>query len=380
MTITEVAVEIMKKLGMGLMRLPITEEGNPKSIDQALVNRMVDYFLEKGFTYFDTAYPYHQGMSETAAAKALVERHPRNSFTLADKMPTFLVTRNEDYERFFSEQLKRCGVTYFDYYLLHTLGEKNYANTLQHGGFAFMKKLKAEGKAKQIGFSYHDKAGLLDQILTDHPEMEFVQLQINYLDWENDMIQARKCYEVAVKHQKPVIVMEPVKGGALANVPAAVEQLFKGRHPELSTASWGIRFAASLDHVFMVLSGMSNFEQVIDNVSSMQNFAPLDEEEKQIIQKATEMINSGIAIPCTACQYCVDGCPGNIPIPKYFSLYNDQRQFGLVPSHRGYYTNLSQTYGKASDCIGCKQCEQHCPQHIEIVEQLKEVSRIFDAV
>ncbi len=370
----------MKKLGMGLMRLPVTEEGNPKSIDQARVNDMVDYFLEQGFRYFDTAYMYHKGMSERAAKKALVERHPRESFLLADKMPTFLVTCNEDYQKLFDKQLERCGVTYFDYYLLHTLGEKNYANTLAHDGFTFMKKLKAEGKAKRIGFSFHDKAELLDQILTAHPEMEFVQLQINYVDWEDEMIQSRRCYEVACKHQKPVIVMEPVKGGALAQVPKEAEQLFKACQPDSSPASWAIRYAASLDNVFMVLSGMSSFEQVDDNVSYMQSFVPLDETERRIIDTVTDIIKRDTAIPCTACQYCVDGCPSNIQIPKLFALFNNQQRFGIVPSYHTYYMNLSQTYGKAADCIACGQCEQHCPQHIEIIEQLKAVSGIFDAV
>ena len=369
----------MKKLGFGLMRLPITDEENPQSIDLELVNKMVDYYLERGFTYFDTAYPYHQGMSEVATRKALVERYPREAFILADKMPTFLVTQTGDYEKFFHEQVERCGVTYFDYYMLHNLGEKNYANTLRHGGFEFMKKLKAEGKAKQIGLSFHDKAELLDRILTDHPEMEFVQLQINYIDWDSESIEARKCYEVAVKHQKPIIVMEPVKGGSLAAVPEEANKLFKTYHPEWSAASWAIRFGASLDHVFMVLSGMSTYEQVIDNVSFMENFSPLNEEEQKIIQKATEIIKHSIAIPCTVCQYCVDDCPMNIPIPKYFSLYNDQQQFRLVPAHKNYYMNLSQVHGKASDCIGCKQCENHCPQHIDIVEQLQKVAEVFDA-
>lgn len=370
----------MKKLGFGLMRLPITEEGNPKSIDQALVNSMVDYFLAKGFNYFDTAYPYHKGMSERVAKKALVERYPRDAFLLADKMPTFLVTGSEDYPKLFDKQLERCGVSYFDYYLLHTLGEKNYANTLEHGGFEFMKQLKAEGKAKRIGFSFHDKAALLDEILTNHPEMEFVQLQINYVDWEDETIQSRQCYEVAVRHQKPVIVMEPVKGGALANVPEEARRLFEGCHPDWSPAAWAIRFAASLEHVFMVLSGMSNEAQLADNTGFMQDFVPLSAREHEVIEQATGMIRSSVAIPCTACQYCVDGCPAHIPIPKYFSLYNNQNQFGLVPSHRSYYTNLAEHYGKASDCVACGQCEQHCPQHIEIIEQLKEVSRIFDAV
>jgi uncharacterized protein len=368
----------MSKLGFGLMRLPITEEGNPKSIDQELVNKMVDYFLQKGGTYFDTAYPYHQGMSEVATRNALVERYPREAFTLTDKMPTFLVTSSEDYPRFFNEQLERCGVEYFDYYLLHNLGVKSYADTLKHGGFEFMKKLKVEGKVKHIGFSFHDKAELLDRILTEHPEMEYVQLQINYMDWDHASIESRKCYEVATRHKKPVIVMEPVKGGALANVPEEAGKLFRAYHPDMSVASWAVRFAASLDNVFMVLSGMTSFEQLVDNTSYMQNMTPLNHEEREIVERATEIINGSIAIPCTACQYCVDGCPSSIPISKYFALYNQQKQFGMMPA-AVYYANLAQESGKASDCVGCRQCEGHCPQHIAIVEQLKEVARVFDA-
>ncbi|WP_343209350.1 aldo/keto reductase [Anaerolentibacter hominis] len=368
----------MKKLGFGLMRLPLKEADNKASIDQEQFNQMVDYYMAHGFTYFDTAYPYHLGTSEEAARKAIVERYPRDAYTLTDKMPTFSVTSSEDYPRIFDEQLKRCGVDYFDYYLLHNLGEKNYKDTLKYGGFEFMKQLKAEGKVKHIGFSYHDNARLLEQILTDHPEMEYVQLQINYIDWESESIESRKCYETAVRFGKPVIVMEPVKGGSLANVPERVEKLFRTAHPDMSPASWAVRYAASLDNVFVVLSGMSSLEQLKDNVGYMEEFQPLNEAENSILDQAVEIINGSIVVPCTACRYCVEGCPQEIPIPEFFSLYNNQYQFGHLPAHNSYYLNLTQNKGKASDCIACRQCEGHCPQHIGIVEALTRVAAEFD--
>ncbi len=237
----------MKKLGFGMMRLPLTDPDDLKSIDQPEVNRMVDAFLEAGFNYFDTAYPYHQGTSEIAVGEALSKRHPRESFVLADKMPTFLVKAPADYPRIFEEQLERCKVSYFDCYLLHSLGAKTYEETLRYGGFPFVNRLKEEGRVRRVGFSFHDKPELLERILTEHPEMEFVQLQINYADWENESIAARRCYEVALRHHKPVIVMEPVKGGSLARVPEWAEPLFEARRPGKSAASWAIRYAASLD-------------------------------------------------------------------------------------------------------------------------------------
>jgi predicted aldo/keto reductase-like oxidoreductase len=369
----------MKKLGFGFMRLPLTDSEDYSSVNQILVNRMADYYLEQGFTYFDTAYVYHMSISETVVKKALVERHSRETFTIADKMPTWMITGPADYKRLFNEQMKRCGTDFFDYYLLHNIDLKNYENTLKYGGFDFMKKIKADGRVKHIGFSYHDKSDLLDRILTDHPEMEFVQLQINYADWDNEGIQSRRCYETAVKYKKPIIVMEPVKGGSLACVSEEIERLFRAYHPNMSTASWALRFAASLKGVFVVLSGMSSFEQVVDNVSYMHDFIPLNSKEKEIIKKATEIINHNMAIPCTSCRYCVDSCPQKIPIPQYFALYNDQKQFGLSPNQMTYYTNLVREYRKASDCIECQQCKEHCPQRIDIVKQMKEVAKVFDS-
>lgn len=373
----------MKKLGFGLMRMPLLDKTNAADVDIEQVKKMVDLFIEKGFTYFDTAFMYNGFASESVAKTALVERYPRDSFTLATKLHAAFFNSLEDRDKVFNVQLEKTGAEYFDYYLLHGIESAMLPKYEEYDCFNWLLQKKAEGLVKHAGFSYHDSPELLDEILNKHPEMEFVQLQINYLDWESEWVQSRACYEVAAKHNKPVIVMEPVKGGTLARVPEEAEKLFKDHDPSMSVPSWAIRFAASLDNVMVVLSGMSSIEQMEDNLSYMEGFQPLTEEEKALCHKAADIINAQIAVPCTGCSYCTEGCPKKIAIPQYFSLYNEDMRENL--EEKGWTVNftnyeiLAGKFGKAKECIACGQCEGVCPQHLPIIEKLKEVSGHFDA-
>ncbi len=371
----------MKKLGFGLMRLPQLDPNNAADVDVEQVKKMVDLFMEKGFTYFDTAWMYNGFASEGVAKAALVDRYPRDSFTLATKLHAGFFNSLEERDTVFNAQLEKTGAGYFDYYLLHGVEASMYPKYEQFDCFNWLLDKKAKGLVKHAGFSFHDTPELLDEILTKHPEMEFVQIQLNYLDWESEWIRARGCYETTVKHNKPVIVMEPVKGGTLAHVPEDAEKLFKDSDPDMSVASWAIRFAASLPGVMVVLSGMSDIAQMKDNLSYMEDFKPLTEEEKALCFKVADIINGQIAVPCTGCSYCTEGCPMHIAIPQYFSLYNEDMREKL--EEKGWtvnYTNyamLNGKFGKASDCIECGQCEGVCPQHLPIIENLKKVAEHY---
>lgn len=359
-----------KKLGFGLMRLPLTDPNNNGSVDIEQLKEMVDAYLERGFTYFDTAWMYCDGQSEHAVKAAIADRYPRDRFTVTSKLPNGPLESLEDRDKIFNEQLRKTGLNYFDYYLLHAIGEQNIERFLQYDCFTWLMDKKAQGLAKNIGFSFHGTPELLDELLTKYPQLDVVQLMINYLDWENEKVQSRACHEVAVRHNKKIIIMEPVRGGALADVPEKVKMMFKNADSKRSVASWAIRFAASLENVMMVLSGMSNLDQVLDNTDYMRNFEPLTEEEKKMALLAGEIINGQVSIACTGCAYCIERCPKNIAIPQYFAAFNKK--------DKEQYEALTQNFSKASDCIECGQCEKACPQLLTIRAHLKTVAEEFE--
>lgn len=370
--------EEIPKFGFGLMRLPMV--GDDVDIDQTKV--MVDKFLDAGFTYFDTAYGYINGKSEEAIKVALVDRYSREKFQLATKLPAWAGPKTaEEAKQMLHTSLERTGAGYFDYYLLHNLGGERTNAFDEFGIWDYALEMKEKGLIKHLGFSLHDTADVLDEILTKHPEMEFVQLQINYADWESESVQSRKCFEVAKKHNKPVIIMEPVKGGLLAQPPESVTQLFDKANPNVSYSSWAMRYAASLDNIITVLSGVSNIAQMEDNIQTMANFAPLNSEEMQVIDKARDILGAIPSIPCTSCRYCVKGCPVNVAIPEVFGKMNDYLIYGgdIEKAKEGYKGWIvGGLDGAASKCIACGQCEAVCPQHIEIISELEKAANTLE--
>ena len=362
------------KLGFGLMRLPQLAD---ESIDIEQVKKMVDAFMEAGFTYFDTAYVYGNGASELAAKAALIDRYPRESYQLATKLPVWNHTTPEDVRKMFETSMERTQAGYFDFYLMHNVNRNNIADFDRLNVWEYVQDLKKQGLVKNAGFSFHDTAEMLDDLLTKHPYVDFVQLQLNYIDWESDGVQSRKCYEVARKHGKPIIVMEPVKGGALAGLSEEIQAMYKAVNPDLSIPSWAVRFVASLDGLVTVLSGMSSLEQMQDNLSYMKNFQPLNDTERATIAKAVEILNNTPTVPCTACRYCVDDCPQKINIPGIFKALNGYRVYQNAAKEVSRYQEAIKDGGAAKDCLECGLCESHCPQHLEIRELLKEASSVF---
>lgn len=370
----------MAILGFGLMRLPLKDPADQSSVDIEQTKRMVDMYLEAGLDYFDTAYMYHGNQSERAIKEALIDRHPRESYRIATKLPIMMVSDPERAEEIFDEQLEKIGVDYFDCYLVHNVCSEFLPNAESCGAFELVKRKKAEGKIRRIGFSFHDGPELLEKVLTEHPEMEFVQLQVNYLDMDNTSIASRANLEVARGHNVPVIVMEPVKGGILADVPEEAERILRDMDPDLSPAAWALRFAMSQEGVEIVLSGMSSVEQMEDNLRACNGYGSMSQKEIATVEKAAEIISSNIAIPCTRCRYCMKTCPKDVLIADYFELYNAERanpsKGWSVPEM--YYKNRSKGHGKASDCIGCGKCEEQCPQHLKIIDLLKDVAGLFE--
>ena len=367
------------KFGFGCMRLPLTDENNPSSVDQELFNQMVDRYMEKGFNYFDTSYAYHGGVSETAIRKAVVERYPRESFQICDKMPTWALTSEEDNDKFVNEMLERLAIDYFDVFFIHNINVPWLKLAEKCNTFEYIKKMKENGVARKIGFSFHDDSKLLKKVLDKYGDfLDIAQLELNYLDWDDPSIEARKCYELCVEHGLDVYVMEPLKGGVIVNLPDEIKNDFEEFNPDKSIASFAIRFCASLDSVKMVLSGMSKMSDLDDNIDTYENFEPLTDNESEFLENMALKLREKVAVPCSECGYCIDACPEMIPIPEYFNIYNTSKNQPQSNIYRLYYDKLGDEKVPASECTYCGTCIEHCTQKIDIPEELEKLCEHFE--
>lgn len=367
------------KFGFGCMRLPTTDDNDPTSVNQELFTQMVDLYMEKGFNFFDTSYAYHDGTSETAIRKALVERYPRESFEICDKMPTWLLTNEKDNDKFVNEMLERLGITYFDVFLVHNINTPWLKNAINANTFEYVKKMKEDGIARKIGFSFHEKADLLKEFLEEYGDMfDVVLLELNYLDWEDSSIEAHKCYDLCVEYGLDVYVMEPLKGGVIVNPPEDIKNDFKEFNPDKSIASLAIRFCASLDNVKIVLSGMNKMEDLIDNCDTYENFKPIDKTEEEFLEKMAQKLASKLAVACSECGYCVDSCPEMIPIPEYLSLYNTSKNQPESNIYKLYFEKIADEKVAASECTLCGSCIDYCTQQIDIPSVLEEAIEHFE--
>ena len=365
--------EKIGKLGFGYMRLP--PKGDAFDIEQ--IKKMADKFIESGGTYFDAAFLYSG--AEDALRESVIERYPRDKIHIATKLALHFVEDPTQYKTQFTTSLERLGTDYIDFYLLHGISDERSKMAEEIGVWDFLSQLKSEGRIRHLGFSSHASPEGLDEILSRHPEAEFVQLQINYIDWENEKVQSRRVYEVARKYDMPIVVMEPIKGGLLAGDTSPTAQLLKSANPNASVASWALRFAAQLDGVFVTLSGMSTYEQLLDNVATFSDLKPLSAEERATLDKAIELFNAVPRVACTSCRYCVEGCPSKIPIPMMIDMFNSYLVYRTVANLGEGYRMWTRNGGKACDCTACRACEDVCPQKLEIVDTLAQVSALFDA-
>ncbi|WP_305513898.1 MULTISPECIES: aldo/keto reductase [unclassified Methanobrevibacter] len=367
------------KFAFGCMRLPQTDKDDPTSINQELFNKMVDIYIEKGFDYFDTSYAYHDGVSEVAIRKAVVERYPRESFRICDKMPTWALTSEEDNDKFVAIMLERLGIDYFDVFLVHNINTPWFKLAESHETFEYVKKMKENGIAKKIGFSFHDTSDLLEKVLDKYANiLDVVQLELNYLDWKDPAIEASKCYELCVKHGLDVYVMEPLKGGVIINPNDEIKNEFNKFNPNKSIASFALRFCASLEHVKIVLSGMNKMEDLLDNCNTFENFEVLNDEESKFLENIALKLKESVAVPCSECGYCIDACPEMIPIPEYFTLYNLNKNQPESNIYRLYFDKLGDEKVPADECTYCGTCLDYCTQKIDIPKELENACEHFE--